>query len=160
MDAIDPALPAVAAPPDMKKIPYPGKLNVASERGVHGHFSGCAIKLFPMSEYTEKRVSEWAEENPGNLVVDIKLGASYLAVFYTRAITDEEIAEFNEINREAARLINERRLAEQTLQAEQEIALAAKNKAAREKFDQEEKERNRLMELGRVHEAHCKKGKK
>lgn len=168
MEAFDPAAREIVATPDevvekkgdMKKIPYPGRLNIASERGVHGHFSGCAIKLFPISNFAEEKVNTWAAENPHNLIVDVKLGANHLAIFYTRALTDEEISEFNEINREAARLITERREAEAELLFKQEEDMKAKNKEAREKFAHEEKERNRLMELGRVHESHCKKAKK
>lgn len=142
---------------DIRKIQYPGKINVASERGIHGHFGGCAAIEFG----GVIAMNEWFAAHPGLLLVDWRPSyGSHVVALYTRTLTDEEIAEYNEINEEVARTISERRETEAKLKEENEAKVKEAEEKLKKRADDEYKELKRLAELGRRHEKNCGKEKR
>ena len=116
-----------------------GKINVAD---VRGHYSHCKAIHFD----TAAEMNAFFEEHQQRLVVDIKPqpDGGFL-VLYTGVLTEEEIKEFQEVQEEARRLINERKKAR----------LEEETKREEEKHKQE-LEAKRLQEVGRKCEQHHK----
>jgi len=122
---------------------YPGDMAFAHERG---HFPGCSVKLFPFPPSNgppntlgvDVAVNEWAKANPMFIVIEILVTLSGILVVYTKQVSPEEEADLNEVAREVDALMQARR----AKRAED----AAKSQEASQ---QAEKERERLVELGK-----------
>jgi hypothetical protein len=126
--------------PNVKHEEYPGKINFAD---VRGNYPGCAAIEFRDAI----EMNSFFADNPNRLVVAVfptqrrfmgGVVEFYITCLYTKILTDEEIAEFNEVQSEARRLIDERK---------------AKREAARKLIEEEKvkqlQEQKRLLDLGR-----------
>jgi hypothetical protein len=100
---------------ELRAKEFPGKINFANERG---HFSGCrAITFFGKTLVElDEEVNKYFEANSNRLVVEIAPMPSpdgYAVQYvFTKVMTNQEIQEFDELNREVKQLIANRRDAE------------------------------------------------
>jgi len=143
----------------------PGKMGYANSQG---HFPGCLIKIFrgeyrgevPESWVEASQIAnEWFAANPGLLVVDVRYGVDAILVIFTKIIDREEQEEWDEVQYEARRLIDERKEARAAKVAEAETKANEAKVKAEAAAKEEEKELKRLAELGRRHEKNCSKAK-
>lgn len=142
---------------------WPGKMGWAAGSTA----SGCAVKSFMHDSFEEADtlLNNWFSANSGMQVVSLqpsttKSGQCGYIVIYTKTVSPEQMAQYDRVEAKAMELIAK----EDEEAAIQKAALEELNmKAEKERAEQakkDEKEKNRLAELGRVHEKNCKKGKK
>ncbi len=109
-----------------------GQINIAD---VRGHYSNCLAATFPSAE----AMNSFFEANPNRLIVMVSPTPAGFLVFYTCVLEQSEIDEFNEVQAEARKLIDARKL----LRDEAEL----KNKELQAAADANDA---RLLTLGRT----------
>jgi len=162
------------APKDIKPIKswqdwWPGKIGVDRS----GNMSGCRSKVFVAMtfEAASEAMNTFFEDNPGLLSTEIQPisgevrepGRHLLVGFhllYTKYTSEEEMKAYNRVELKVQELLQAEDAQAAKNKALQEALLAKNQKEASEKAKKEEREKNRLADLGRVHERNCsKKGK-
>lgn len=116
---------------------YPGKINIANERG---SYHGSAVMVIDPAA-----LGRWAEENPGMLVVDMKpMHDGRVLIAYTNAMDPGELEEFQSFQRDWEQFKSEKaaKIAEAEAKGK-EAEAAAKAKSEADK----KKERDRELEL-------------
>lgn len=144
----------------------PGKVGYRNDVG---HYPGVMLKIFrgenreipTTGEQTWVDSSQVANEyfalNPGLLLVDVRFASEDILALFTKVISAEEKEEWDEVSREARRLLDERKAERNRRQEAAEEASNAARKKAAEEAQAKEKEDKRLIELGKRHEKNCGK---
>ena len=150
------------APPPAEPLPKvenalerPGKINIAD---VRGSYSGCLAKEFEDDTDVESadfksasaKMNEFFTENSNRLVVSVHYAVANvqnvlvtsILCFYTKVLTDEEIAEFHAVQKDYQQEIDRRK--------EQRLELQRKAKDAERAH---EAEQARLADVGRKCES-------
>lgn len=134
---------------------WPGTLKVANERG---YFSGCtSVELDP------EQLDIYFQDKPNHLIVHVGSPSAVngqVHVIWTKTVTDEELAEFTEVQQEARAIIEERKRKRAEAEAQAQLDATKQERETAEAAKKELEELRRLADLGRKHEKNCKKGKK
>lgn len=145
---------------------FPGKMAYASTKGHNPGVRVTSVKPDPdiiedfshPSDRLAEAINRWAEDNFGMLVVDIHFTDHDTAfIFYTKALSDEEMELFQEDGEIFEKYKTEyKRKRDEALVKQEEKFQEAKNKAEIERVKAAQ-ELARLADLGAIHERNCKK---
>lgn len=125
------------------EVNFPGRINIGGD----SHYSGCRAITFRTSDEFNAFFDD--DKNFGTLVVKIFETDGGITVLYTKALSEEELADFNESNAEVQKVMEAKR--------RKRLETKAKLEELEEKREKEEK---RLAALGRQCEKnHPKKVK-
>ena len=138
---------------------WPGKIGVDRT----GNMSGCRSRVFMATTYEEasETMNKFFEDNPGLLSTEIQPVISHRQVgfhlLFTKYTSEEEMADFNRVESKVRELLEAEDVAAAKQKGLQERLAVEQLKESQAKAKADEREKNRLVELGRVHETSCKK---
>lgn len=126
------------------KIEFPGHINVTGE--IRGHYAGCKAVEFitgPTHDPLDQQINDYFTNLKGVVVVREYVLADRVILLYTRTLSNEELADFEEFSAEIGAKMSAAKEKRLNAKAEEE----EKAKAA-------EKEAERLANVGKTCEEH------